>query len=176
MTKRIRTKVLGFPRIGAQRELKKAEEAFWAGKISQEELESTARSLRLQNWKYQKESGIDLIPSNDFSFYDQILDLSLTLGVIPERYRGLESDPLKLYFAIARGYQSGGVDIIASEMTKWFDTNYHYIVPEFVKNQTFRLFNRKPVEEYLEAKAAGIETQPVLVGPVSFLLLGKARS
>ncbi|MBP5306870.1 MAG: 5-methyltetrahydropteroyltriglutamate--homocysteine S-methyltransferase [Paludibacteraceae bacterium] len=176
MTKSIRTKVLGFPRIGAQRELKKAEEAFWAGKATREELETTARQLRLQNWRYQQETGIDLIPSNDFSFYDQVLDLSLTLGVIPERYKGLEGDPLTLYFAMARGYQSNGKDIIASEMTKWFDTNYHYIVPEFVKGQTFRLFDRKPVEEYLEAKSAGIETQPVLVGPVSFLLLGKARS
>ena len=170
---------LGFPRIGNHRELKKACEKYWAGSISQEELVQTARAIRLQNWQIQKEAGIDLIPSNDFSYYDQVLDMSFMLGAIPERYQPLRElsgiTELDLYFAMARGYQQNGQDLIAMEMTKWFDTNYHYIVPEFSKGQQFSLFSDKVVREFAEAKKAGIQTKPVLLGPVSFLLLGKEK-
>lgn len=171
----MKTTVLGYPRVGSRRELKKACESFWAGKISAEELEQTAAKIRLENWTLQKTAGIDLIPSNDFSLYDQVLDLSLSLGVIPQRYELLKEDRLSLYFAMARGFQQKDHDVIAMEMTKWFDTNYHYIVPEFVSNQHFSLFYNKALAEYREAKQAGIETKPVLLGPVSFLLLGKEK-
>lgn len=171
----IRTNVLGYPRIGKQRELKKACEAYWAGKINREQLEATARELRKENWTLLKEAGIDLIPSNDFSYYDQVLDLSLTLGAIPARYEKLKGDKLRLYFAMAHGEQNQQDDVIAMEMTKWFDTNYHYIVPEFVADQQFSLFDTKIVDEFAEALALGIKTKPVLIGPVSYLLLGKEK-
>lgn len=171
----LRTNVLGLPRIGKRRELKKACEAFWAGKISKEELLSHGRVLRKENWERQKEMGIDLIPSNDFSLYDQVLDMTLMVGAIPSRYVLLQSDKLELYFAMARGEQKEGRDVIAMEMTKWFDTNYHYIVPEFTKGQSFSLFDTKAVNEYKEAMASGIQTKPVLIGPVSYLLLGKEK-
>lgn len=171
----MKTNSLGYPRIGSKRELKKACESFWAGKTTKEELEQVAESLRIENWRLQKDAGIDLIPSNDFSYYDQVLDLSLSLGVIPQRYETLKADRLALYFAMARGVQKEGHDIIAMEMTKWFDTNYHYIVPEFVKNQHFHLYYNKALSEYKEAKQAGIETKPVVLGLVSFLLLGKEK-
>jgi 5-methyltetrahydropteroyltriglutamate--homocysteine methyltransferase len=175
MSKGLKTNVLGFPRIGADRELKKAEEAFWAGKATREELEQTARSIRKNNWLRQKEAGIDLIPSNDFSYYDQVLDQALAVGAIPERYDALKDDKLELYFAMAHGEQKEGKDVIAMEMTKWFDTNYHYIVPEFVKDQQFTLTDTKAANEYKEAKALCIETKPVIIGPVTFLLLGKEK-
>lgn len=171
----LRTNVLGLPRIGKQRELKKACEAFWAGKISKTELLGQSQALRRENWERQQAAGIDLIPSNDFSLYDQVLDMALTLGAIPPRYAALGADKLELYFAMARGEQQAGKDVIAMEMTKWFDTNYHYIVPEFTKEQAFSLFDTKPVDEYKEARALGIQTKPVLIGPVSFLLLGKEK-
>ena len=166
---------MGFPRIGKARELKKAEEAYWNGKITGDELLSVARSIRLENWKLQANAGISLVPSNDFSFYDQVLDQTVAVGAIPERYNALRDNQLELYFAMAHGVQRGGNDIIAMEMTKWFDTNYHYIVPEFVKNQLFKLSSTKAADEYSEAKSAGIETKPVVIGPVSFLLLGKEK-
>jgi 5-methyltetrahydropteroyltriglutamate--homocysteine methyltransferase len=174
MTK-IRTNILGYPRIGAHRELKRAEEAYWAGKISRQELLDTAAHIRKENWQLQKEAGIDLIPSNDFSFYDQTLDLSLALGVIPERYNSLKDDRLELYFAMAHGYQKDGIDVTAMEMTKWFDTNYHYIVPEFTRNQKFELTFNKAALEFKEALDLGIRTKPVLTGPVTYLLLGKEK-
>ncbi len=168
---------LGYPRIGDQRELKKASEQFWAGKLSLEDLQAVGKNLRLQNWKTQQEAGIDLIPSNDFSFYDQVLDMALTVGAIPERYAALRpKSRLELFFAMARGYQQDGLDITAMEMTKWFDTNYHYIVPEFVKDQSFELFSTKIIDEFKEAKDAGMTTKPVILGPVSFLLLGKEKA
>lgn len=174
------TNNLGYPRVGAFRELKKASEAYWAKKISADELLLAGQKIRESNWKTQQEAGIDLIPSNDFSFYDQVLDLSLTVGAIPERYNSLLNKVdrqynLDLYFAMARGFQEGGVDVTAMEMTKWFDTNYHYIVPEFVKDQTFELTSEKFLSEYKEAKSQGIETKPVLIGPISYLLLGKEK-
>lgn len=171
----IRTNILGYPRVGANRELKKAEEAYWAGKITRQELLETAALIRKGNWLLQKESGIDLIPSNDFSFYDQTLDLSLSVGVIPERYDSLRDDKLELYFAMAHGYQKDGIDVTAMEMTKWFDTNYHYIVPEFTRNQKFELIYNKAVAEFKEALELGVRTKPVLIGPVTYLLLGKEK-
>ena len=174
------TNNLGYPRVGPFRELKKANEAYWAKKISAEELLSAAKEIRENNWKTQKEAGINLIPSNDFSFYDQVLDLSLTVGAIPARYNSLLSKvdnnySLDLYFAMARGFQQDGIDVTASEMTKWFDTNYHYMVPEFTKDQAFKLTSEKFLNEYNEAKAAGIETKPVVIGPITYLLIGKEK-
>ncbi len=171
----VRTNVLGLPRIGKQRELKKACEAFWAGKCSEEELFNQGAVLRAENWKRQAEAGIDLIPSNDFSYYDQVLDMTMMLGAIPARYEALKGNKTELYFAMARGEQTGDKDVIAMEMTKWFDTNYHYIVPEFVKDQQFTLFDTKAVDEFKEALSLGVKTKPVLVGPVSYLLLGKEK-
>ncbi len=173
------THTLGYPRIGSKRELKKACEQYWSGKISKDELTKTAKEIRLHNWHLQNDAGIDLIPSNDFSLYDLVLDMSLTVGAIPERYQELiQSNPdseTELYFAMARGYQKNDLDITAMEMTKWFDTNYHYIVPEFHKDQPFRLFSNKIVNQFEEAREAGIMTKPVLLGAVSYLLLGKEK-
>ena len=171
----IRTNILGYPRIGVNRELKKAEEAYWAGKITKQELLDAAAQIRKENWQLQKEAGIDLIPSNDFSFYDQTLDLSLSVGAIPERYNALKDDLLELYFAMAHGYQKNGIDVTAMEMTKWFDTNYHYIVPEFTRDQQFSLTYNKAAREFEQALQLGIKTKPVLVGPVTYLLLGKEK-
>jgi len=163
---------LGFPRIGPKRELKKATESYWKGEISRADLESTAQQLRAQNWTLQRDAGIAVIPSNDFSFYDQVLDTTAMVGAVPPRF-GFAGDSVDLdtYFAMARGRD----DAFAMEMTKWFDTNYHYIVPEFAADQDFRLASTKPVDQFLEAKALGIETRPVLVGPVTYLKLGKAK-
>ncbi|MGH9897413.1 MAG: 5-methyltetrahydropteroyltriglutamate--homocysteine S-methyltransferase [Pyrinomonadaceae bacterium] len=171
------TNNLGFPRIGRHRELKKACEQFWTDTISLNELLQIGKRLRLENWQLQKAAGIDLIPSNDFSFYDHVLDMSLTVGAIPKRYQEIKKNysELDLYFAMARGHQKDGLDIIAMEMTKWFDTNYHYIVPEFHKNQQFNLLSTKIIDEFNEAKEAGIITKPVIIGPVSYLLLGKEK-
>lgn len=172
----MKTHLPGYPRIGAHREIKKACEGYWKGRITQQGLLAAGRKQRFYNWTTQKEAGIDLIASNDFSFYDQILDMSLTVGAIPERYHFLrEQSETDLYFAMARGYQQEGKDVIAMEMTKWFDTNYHYIVPEFTKDQTFELFSTKCLQEFKEAKELGFHTKPVLPGPVSFLLLGKEK-
>lgn len=173
----MKTNNLGYPRIGSNRELKKACELYWVGKISEETLLETGATIRKANWELQSKAGIDLIPSNDFSFYDQVLDLSLTLGAIPERYQELArtNSAIDLYFAMARGSQKEGQDVVAMEMTKWFDTNYHYIVPEFTKNQKFELFSEKIVNEFKEAKALGFKTKPVIIGPVSYLLLGKEK-
>ncbi len=173
----MQTQNLGYPRIGSQRELKKALEAYWADKISAEELEKTGREIRLENWRIQQESGIDLIPCNDFSFYDQVLDMSVLLGAIPERYTQFAQthSGTELYFAMARGYQKGGVDLTAMEMTKWLDSNYHYIVPEFKAGQKFELNPEKLLKELKEAKETGIHAKPVIIGPVTYLLLGKEK-
>nr|WP_209437594.1 5-methyltetrahydropteroyltriglutamate--homocysteine S-methyltransferase [Pedobacter petrophilus] len=176
---KMQTHNLGYPRIGSNRELKKASEQYWAGKITLAELLSKGRGISEQNWKLQQEAGIDLIPSNDFSYYDQILDMSLTVGAIPKRYNKVvltkSNNELDLYFAMARGYQKDGLDITAMEMTKWLDTNYHYIVPEFYKDQEFSLFSGKIVNEFISARQIGIVTKPVIIGPVSYLLLGKEK-
>jgi 5-methyltetrahydropteroyltriglutamate--homocysteine methyltransferase len=170
---------LGYPRVGSHRELKKATEQFWAGKINRDELQKVARKIRHCNWETQLEAGIDLIPSNDFSLYDQVLDTSLLVGAIPARYHelidGKSNNELDLYFAMARGVQRGALDIKAMEMTKWFDTNYHYIVPEFTKDQKFSRYSDKIILEFEDARQKGIISKPVLVGPVTYLLLGKEK-
>ena len=168
----IRAANLGFPRIGRNRELKKATEAYWAGESDAARLGETGRQLRRQTWQEQRDAGLDVIPSNDFSFYDQVLDTTAMLGAVPPRF-GYDSGTVELdtYFAMARGRD----DAPAMEMTKWFDTNYHYIVPEFHRDQRFQLASTKPVDEFEEAKAAGIHTRPVLLGPVTYLALGKAK-
>ncbi|WP_067146382.1 5-methyltetrahydropteroyltriglutamate--homocysteine S-methyltransferase [Pseudotamlana agarivorans] len=172
----MKTTILGHPRIGRKRELKKACEAFWAHNIDEHTLQETASSIKKQNWLQQQSLGVDFIPSNDFSFYDQILDACLTFGCIPKRYQNINKDNfLQLYFAMARGLQNEHIDVTAMEMTKWFDTNYHYIVPEFEENQQFEFFSKKIIDEYQEALKLGIKTKPVLIGPVSFLLLGKEK-
>jgi 5-methyltetrahydropteroyltriglutamate--homocysteine methyltransferase len=170
---------LGYPRIGNNRELKKAVEGYWSGRISYEQLMQISSTIKQKNWLTQKYLGIDLIPSNDFSLYDHVLDLTFAISAIPNRYaqlpRNSDKSKLDLYFAMARGYQDGVTDITAMEMTKWFDTNYHYIVPEFYDNQKFWLSNFKLIDEFQEAKRLGIITKPVILGPVSFLLLGKEK-
>ena len=165
---------IGYPRIGPKRELKKALEQFWKGDIQEQDLHNVAKNLRKQNWQTQKDCGVDLISCNDFSFYDQVLDAICLLGAVPKRYKwdGNEVN-LKTYFAMARGSQTSELDVPALEMTKWFDTNYHYLVPELSKDQSFKISSNKPFAEYEEAKQAGFNTKPVILGPLSFLLLGK---
>ena len=167
---------LGYPRIGKDRDLKKALEAFWRGELAQDKLEAVARGIRTANWKRQAEAGITHIPSGDFSYYDQVLDHTHMFGAIPARYAALKTnDRLSLYFAMARGYQKDGVDVVAMEMTKWFDTNYHYIVPEFSADTEFKLTTTTTIDAFNEAKGLGIHTRPVVIGPVTYLLLGKMR-
>jgi 5-methyltetrahydropteroyltriglutamate--homocysteine methyltransferase len=162
---------LGFPRIGAKRELKKALESYWAKEITAEDLHKVSAELRAIHWKMQKDAGLDHIPSGDFTWYDHVLSTVEMVGAIPPRYEGLTG--IDAYFAMARGNARVG----AMEMTKWFDTNYHYIVPEFHKGMTFKMDgdNPKAARHFEEAKALGIATRPVLLGPVSFLLLGKMK-
>jgi 5-methyltetrahydropteroyltriglutamate--homocysteine methyltransferase len=173
------TQNLGYPRIGSHRELKKICENYWAGKTGYKNVLQVGKNIRNENLLMKMEAGIYLIPSNDFSFYDHVLDHSLTFGAVPKRYNEVilkkGNSELDLYFAMARGYQKDGLDVVAMEMTKWFDTNYHYIVPEFQKDQPFRLFSTKIIDEFYEAKQLGITTKPVLIGPVSYLLLGKEK-
>jgi 5-methyltetrahydropteroyltriglutamate--homocysteine methyltransferase len=161
---------LGFPRIGLHRELKKSLELYWKGAIDAAALHATGKELRARHWRLQRDAGIDVIPSNDFAFYDHMLDMTAMLGAAPPRFAGI-ADPDQLYFAMARGTK----DAPAMEMTKWFDTNYHYIVPELHRGQTFRLASYKALEHFLEARALGILTRPVIVGPVTWLSLGKAK-
>ncbi len=163
---------LGFPRIGARRELKRAVEDYWAGRIDEAALHEKARGLRRNAWLLQRDAGIEHIPSNDFSLYDHVLDTAAMLGTVPPRF-GHDGGPVSLdtYFAMARG----AAEAPAMEMTKWFDTNYHYIVPEFEEGQTFQLSSTQHLDHYLEARALGVQTRPVLLGPVTFLLLGKMQ-
>ena len=165
----IQARNLGFPRMGAKRELKFALERYWPGKTGEVTLEHTALELRKAHWQLQVETGISEPPSNDFSLYDQVLDTAFMLGAIPARFCSGDTSSLETYFHMARGSRESP----AMEMTKWFDTNYHYIVPEFEEGMTFRMHSTKPVDEYLEAKQLAIQTRPVLLGPVSFVLLGK---
>jgi 5-methyltetrahydropteroyltriglutamate--homocysteine methyltransferase len=172
---------LGFPRIGAHRELKRAVEGYWNGDLTTGELRESARALRESHWTEQQDLGLDVVPSNDFSYYDQVLDTCAMVGAVPERFPW-DGDTVDLdtYFAMARGLQEKdlegeGSGVQAMEMTKWFDTNYHYIVPEFSHDTTFSLSSTKPIDEYEEARSHGVETRPVLIGPVSFLLLGKTQ-
>ncbi|ASQ91642.1 5-methyltetrahydropteroyltriglutamate--homocysteine S-methyltransferase [Prosthecochloris sp. GSB1] len=170
------THTLGYPRIGAFREIKKACEGYWKGALDETALRSASLEEKQRRWRVQQEAGMDLVPCNDFSLYDHVQDMSFLLGVIPDRYKPLcqRLSDLDLYFAMCRGYQESGFDVTAMEMTKWFDTNYHYIVPEFTRNQDFHYYSRKCVEEFLEAKSFGVkEPKAVLIGPISYLLLGK---
>ncbi|HWV59322.1 MAG TPA: 5-methyltetrahydropteroyltriglutamate--homocysteine S-methyltransferase, partial [Sphingopyxis sp.] len=175
---------LGFPRIGLRRELKFALENYWAGKSSLAELQTAATGLRAVGWARQKALGADILPSNDFSLYDHVLDTSALVGAVPSRYdwSGATVDP-DLYFAMARGAQqpaacghAHGGDTTAMEMTKWFDTNYHFLVPELTAGQSFRIASTKIFDEYEEAKALGYATRPVLLGPVSYLMLAKGKA
>jgi 5-methyltetrahydropteroyltriglutamate--homocysteine methyltransferase len=187
------THTLGYPRIGEKRELKKATEAYWASKLTRAGLEDTGRALRRQNWLIQQKAGIELIPSNDFSFYDQMLDLTCLVGNVPPRFgwKGGEVD-LDTRFAVARGVRrkasvhtevapcgcatcQPSAPTYASEMTKWFDTNYHYIVPEFLASTQFKLSASKIFDEFLEALELGIKTKPCIIGPVTYLKLGKVQ-
>lgn len=177
----ITTHNLGFPRIGAKRELKFALEAYWKGQSSLEDLKQVGKSLRQENWSLQ--SGLDLVPVGDFAFYDQVLDMSFTLGNLPARVQDFHGDPLDNYFRVARGRSAqsgeehaqccGGV--AAGEMTKWFDTNYHYIVPEFTAKTQFKLDATRLLEQLAEAKAQPIKAKPVIIGPVTYLAIGKAK-
>ena len=159
--------ILGFPRIGEQRELKKSLENYWSGKSSFGEVQKVASDLKKRHWSYQKDAGIEYISSNDFSFYDNMLDTSILFSVIPERFKGLENE--ELYFAMARGNK----DATACEMTKWFNTNYHYIVPELSHSIDFKLNAAKLLNEYKEAKEAGLKTKINIIGPITYLGLSK---
>ena len=168
---------LGFPRTGFHRETKIALEKFWDGKISKQALIKAAKAIRMQIWTAQAEHGIDIIPSNDFSLYDQVLDTICMLGAIPARYQPIAGQfDYSLYFAMARGKQDQQFDIPAMEMTKWFNTNYHHIVPEIEPTTQFSFFYSKVLDEYREARSAGYETRPVLLGPLTFLLLSKTHT
>ena len=160
--------VIGFPRIGEKRELKKVLEDYWAKKVDFSEVKYVAENLRKRHWTYQKEAKIDFIASNDFSLYDNMLDTTILLGAIPKRFQHLKDE--ELYFAMARGNQ----DCIAMEMTKWFNTNYHYIVPEISKDTTFKLNSKKVIEEYKEALELGINTKINLIGAITYLGLSKS--
>ena len=172
---------LGFPRIGARRELKFALESYWKDQSSREELKTTAAALRQRHWAQQAE--LDLVPVGDFSFYDQVLDMSFTLGNLPERVRDFHGDELDNYFRIARGRSAqtaeehagccGGV--AAGEMTKWFDTNYHYIVPEFTTDSAFTLNATRLIEQLCEARAQNVAAKPVIIGPLTYLAIGKEK-
>ena len=172
---------LGVPRIGRRRELKFALEAYWSGQIEAAELLETARKLRAEKWIEQRDRGVTKIPSNDFSLYDQVLDTVAMVGAVPPRFGWIGGAvSLDTYFTMARGrgeescgHAGHSQTMTALEMTKWFDTNYHYMVPEFGPDQNFTLSSTKPLDEFLEAKALGIHTRPVIIGPVTFLKLGK---
>ncbi|HEU0025437.1 MAG TPA: hypothetical protein VFQ12_12445, partial [Thermoleophilaceae bacterium] len=164
-----RTAVLGLPRIGPDRELKFALESYWAGQSTDEDLVETARRLRAAAWRRAQTAGLDVIPSGDFSLYDHVLDTAWAVGAVPERFGGPGAEGLEAYFAMARG----SADARPLEMTKWFDTNYHYLVPELRPGQVFRLRAERWLEQLDEAAALGVATRPVVLGPFSFLLLSK---
>lgn len=167
----MQTSVIGYPRVGALRELKFATEKYFRGEINEQDLQQTAKDIRRTQWQRQKDAGIDLIPSNDFSFYDNVLDAAVLFHIVPQRYEQLNLSPLAQYFAMARGYQGTAGDVKAFAMKKWFDTNYHYMVPEISDDTEISLVGTKPFDEFLEAKALGIVTKPVIVGPFTLLKL-----
>ena len=172
---------LGFPRIGAKRELKFALESYWRGESSRDHLKALGAQLRQRHWDNQ--AGLDLVPVGDFAFYDQVLDMSFTLGNLPERVQDFHGDPLDNYFRVARGRSTQGAEdhaaccggVAAGEMTKWFDTNYHYIVPEFTATTAFKLDATRLLEQLAQAKARGVKAKPVIIGPVTYLAIGKAK-
>ena len=161
---------LGFPRIGPRRELKHALEAFWKGEIDENALRAAGSELRRQNWRTQCDAGVDLVPAGDFAWYDHVLTTSVMLGNVPKRFGAGRAD-LQTYFAMARGAQG----VAAVEMTKWFDTNYHYLVPEFDSRTRFRLDASWLVDEVREAQALGLRVKPVVLGPLTYLWLGKEK-
>lgn len=165
------TSVIGYPRIGSLRELKFALEAYFKGEKTEDEIKALAKELRKEHLTTQKNAGIEFISSNDFSFYDNTLDQAVLLNIVPKRYRELELSELEKYFAIARGYQGKKGNVKALAMKKWFNTNYHYIVPEFEDDTKIELVGTKPFDEYTEAKQLGIETKPVMIGPFTLLKL-----
>ncbi|KEI45650.1 5-methyltetrahydropteroyltriglutamate--homocysteine S-methyltransferase [Saccharopolyspora rectivirgula] len=169
MTAEIGSTVLGYPRIGPERELKRALEAYWASRTGEAELRATARELRIATVRELRGAGLDSIPGGTFSYYDHVLDTAVTFGAVPQRHAELGLSPLDTYFAMARGAESAP----PLEMTKWFDTNYHYLVPEIGPETRFSLADRAPVEHFQEALEAGVTTRPVLLGPLTFLLLSK---
>lgn len=169
----MKTSIIGYPRIGLQRELKFASEKYFKGEISSDELEKTAKELRLENLNCQRDSGLDFIPTNDFSFYDGMLDMSVMLNALPERYTKLGLSELDTYFAAARGYQGESGDVKALAMKKWFNTNYHYMVPEIGGDTDIRLVGDKPFKLFSEALEAGVKTKPVIIGAYTFLKLAR---
>ncbi|MBA2814291.1 5-methyltetrahydropteroyltriglutamate--homocysteine S-methyltransferase [Candidatus Pantoea persica] len=167
---------LGFPRVGLRRELKKAQERYWAGNATQEELLAVGRELRARHWQQQKEAGVDLLPVGDFAWYDHVLTTSLLLGNVPARHQNPQGEvDLDTLFRIGRGRAPSGEPAAAAEMTKWFNTNYHYIVPEFTQEQQFKLSWTQLLDEVDEALALGHKIKPVLLGPVTYLWLGKVK-
>ena len=169
----MKTSVIGFPRIGKNRELKFAEEKYFKGEYSEKELLEEARAQRSYSLKAQKDAGIDFISSNDFSFYDSVLDTAVFFNAIPERYKALNLSDIDTYFAMARGYQGENGNVKALAMKKWFNTNYHYIVPEIDDSTVLKLTGTKVFDDFDEAKEAGINTKPVLIGPFTFLKLAR---
>ena len=169
----MKNSIIGYPRIGEMRELKFWTESYFKKEISIDTLLQNAQDLRVKHWRKQKESGIDYIPSNDFSFYDCMLDLSFLLNAVPDKYKKLGLSTLDTYFAMARGYQGDKGDVKAFAMKKWFNTNYHYMVPELYDDTEIKLNGEKPFAEYSEAKLQGIETMPVIIGAFTFLKLAK---
>ncbi|GAB7258828.1 5-methyltetrahydropteroyltriglutamate--homocysteine S-methyltransferase [Dickeya ananatis] len=167
---------LGFPRVGLRRELKKAQESYWAGNSTQEELLNVGRELRARHWQQQKDAGVELLPVGDFAWYDHVLTTSLLLGNVPARHQNADgSVNLDTLFRIGRGRAPTGNPAAAAEMTKWFNTNYHYMVPEFTKGQQFKLTWTQLLDEVDEALALGHKVKPVLLGPVTYLWLGKVK-
>ncbi len=167
---------LGFPRVGLKRELKKAQESYWAGNSTQEELLNVGRELRARHWQQQQQAGVDLVPVGDFAWYDHVLTTSLLLGNVPERHQNADgSIDLDTLFRIGRGRAPTGTPAAAAEMTKWFNTNYHYMVPEFQQGQQFKLGWTQLLDEVDEALALGHKIKPVLLGPVTYLWLGKVK-
>ncbi len=176
MTMTILNHTLGFPRVGLKRELKKAQESYWAGNSTQEELLNVGRELRARHWQQQQQAGVDLLPVGDFAWYDHVLTTSLLLGNVPERHQNADgSIDLDTLFRIGRGRAPTGTPAAAAEMTKWFNTNYHYMVPEFQQGQQFKLGWTQLLDEVDEALALGHKIKPVLLGPVTYLWLGKVK-
>ena len=169
----MRTSVIGFPRIGRNRELKFASEKYFKGEISEKELLATADTIKKENLLSQKEAGITYISSNDFSFYDNVLDTAVLFNVIPKRYRELKLSPLDTYFAMARGYQGENGNVKALAMKKWFNTNYHYLVPEIDDDTKIELVGKKPLEDFEAASRIGVNTKTAITGPFTFLKLAR---
>ena len=171
----MKTTIIGYPRIGNLRELKFASEKYFRGEITAAELEKTAKEIRAYDLELQKKSGLDIIPSNDFSFYDGVLDTAFLLNAVPERYTALGLSKLDTYFAAARGYQGKNGDVKALAMKKWYNTNYHYMVPEIDDSTEISLTGTKPFDLFKEALEKGVNTKPVIIGAYTFLKLARYK-